>query len=387
LRAPPLYTRPFVLLCAALFFAANAPNLFIVVPRYLRALGYDKQQIGLVAASVSIASLALMPVWARVAERVSGRAPLVAGMILCAIGCLAFEHVHALPLVCATRMLQGAGWSGVLVGSAFCASELAPPGRMGQALGAAGVLTLVALALGPLLGELLVATVGWPWMFRAAGATALVGAALSSQLPVLRRRFTTQSVVAGDEASAPRAVSARRPVVAMLLIGCGYGAIVAFLADHTQLLGHFSITPFFVAYTACAVAVRLFAGSLSDRVGRHPVVIPSLVGQGVALAGLALCTRSWQLWPAGALFGVTHGLYYPALQALIIERAPLPRRARAAASGNFAFAVGMATAGFGGGTLAQRFGYPAVYASAAAAALVSAALATWDRRAVSSAPS
>jgi MFS family permease len=369
------------------FFAANAPNLFIVVPRYLRALGFDKGAIGAIGAAYSVASLTVMPLWARAAERISGRTPIVFGMALCAVGCLGFELVHTFPLLCMARVLMGAGWSGVLVGSSFCATELAPPGRMAQALGAAGVLTLVALALGPLVGEALVAHVGWVWMFRTAGLCALTGAALGLGLPRLRRRVTTLDDTGLTSASAGNAWlrAAARPFVAMLLVAMGYGAVVFFLADDMTLLGHYSITPFYNAYVICAVLVRVFAGGLSDRVGRHPVVLPSLLGQAVALAGLALVTREWQLWPIGAVFGVTHGLYYPALQALIIERAPAARRARAAASGNFAFAVGMSLAGFGGGALAQAHGYPLVYATVAGAALVGMLVTAWDRRVISAA--
>jgi MFS family permease len=387
--ATTLYTAPFVLLCASVFFAANAPNLFIVVPRYLRALGHDKGAIGAIGAAYSLASLTVMPLWARAAERISGRTPIVFGMALCAVGCIGFEWVHTFPLLCAARVLMGAGWSGVLVGSSFCATELAPPGRMAQALGAAGVLTLVALALGPLVGEALVASVGWIWMFRTAAIAALTGAALGLGLPRLRRRITTLDDTGLTGASAAGAGAwaraAARPFTAMVLVGSGYGAVVFFLADDMTLLGHYSITPFYNAYVICAVLVRVLAGSLSDRVGRHAVVIPALLGQAVALAGLALCTRGWQLWPIGALFGVTHGLYYPALLALVIERAPVARRARAAASGNFAFALGMSAAGFGGGALAQAHGYPLVYVTVALASLAAMTLTVWDRSTVISA--
>jgi MFS family permease len=370
------------------FFAANAPNLFIVVPRYLRTLGFDKGAIGAIGAAYSVASLTVMPLWARAAERISGRTPIVFGMLLCGLGCIGFELVHTFPLLCLARVLMGAGWSGVLVGSSFCASELAPPGRMAQALGAAGVLTLVALALGPLVGEALAASVGWVWMFRTAALASLTGAALGLGLPRLRRRVTTLDDTGRADASAagPWIFASARPLAAMVLVAMGYGAVVFFLADDMTLLGHYSITPFYNAYMICAVLVRLFAGSLSDRVGRHPVVMPSLLGQALALAALALVTRGWQLWPIGAVFGVTHGLYYPALQALIIERAPAARRARAAASGNFAFASGMSLAGFGGGALAQGFGYPAVYATVAGAALVAMLVTAWDRKVISAAP-
>jgi predicted MFS family arabinose efflux permease len=255
---------------------------------------------------------------------------------------------------------------------------------MAQALGAAGVLTLVAMAVGPLVGESLATRAGWPWVFRGAAIAASAGLALALWLPRLRGGEPPPPSSSSWSERFPPALL--RPLGAMLLVATGFGAVVSFLADHAHLVGDFGVTRFFHAYVAAAVLMRLLAGDLSDRIGRHPVIVPSFLGQALALLGLAMLSAPWQLWPLGAIYGVSHGIYYPALAALIVERSSSARRARAVASGNLAFAIGMAVAAFAGGALARQAGYVAVYAATAAASLVAMLVLGIDAAHVSSLP-
>jgi MFS family permease len=357
-----------------------APNLFIVTPRYLRGFGQDERHIGMIMGAFPLASLLCMPVWARVAERRGARFVMTAGAALVALGCAAYELAHALPSWMATRALQGLGWSGVLVSSSLAATLLAPPRRMAQALGIAGVLTLLAMAIGPLAGEALVTRAGWPWVFRGAALASVAGLVLARSLPRLRQRGFTHEDASTPAPAGPRLAPGQlRPLAATLLVATGFGAVVSFLADHTALVGHFGVTPFFDAYVASAMLVRLTAGHLPDRVGPYPIIVPAFVGQALSLAGLSLLSARWQLWPIGAVFGVTHGLYYPALQALVVDRSPPARRARAVASAHFAFALGMVLAAFGCGALAEQHGYDAVYLTVAGAALAGVAVMAADR--------
>jgi MFS family permease len=378
-----LLTPPYVLLCAGVCLAAHAPNLFIVAPRFLRAMGQDERHIGMIMGSFPLASLVAMPLWARIAERHGARFLLTVGAIGVAVGCALFEVAPDVPAWMGARALQGLGWSGVLIGSSLAASSLAPPGRLTQALGLAGVLTLVAMAMGPLLGEALVTHARWPWVFRTAALAALAGAVLTSRLPRLRARGAsiepTTAAVPGAFADARGERAARwRPLAAMVLVATGFGAVVSFLADHSHLVGGFGVSAFFDAYVAAAIVVRLGCGRLPDRVGAHRVLVPSFVGQALALLALALFGARWQLVPAGALFGVTHGLYYPTMTALVVKRASAARRARAVASVHFAFSSGMVLAAFAGGALASALGYRVVYATTAALATIGVAIAFVD---------
>jgi MFS family permease len=322
-----------------------------------------------------LASILAMPATAQLSDRLGRRAPIFAGMILCGLGCAAMIFAGSLSAFVLARVAAGVGWAGVLVGGSIYATELAPAGRLAQALGIAGILTLVAMAVGPSLGELLVTRWSFEVLFAVAAALCAAGAGVAAALP--GRTPTMAAAHRGRGLSFDRVL--RLPLTVTFLVSAGFGAIVSFLADFTALAGAGGVAGFFNAYVALAILARLAGGSWSDRFGRLRVILPSLVGQALALAGLALLSSGWQLIPAGALFGFTHGMYYPALQALTVERVAPARRARTVASYNFAFSGGIAASALLNGLIAERFGYRAVYLVCASAALVSAALLASER--------
>lgn len=361
---------PFVLLCVSILLGALAPNMFLVVPPYLRNLGLDEARIGSMAGAFSLASMLCLSPWARAVERFGGRGPMAVGMLFCATGSLAFEWSKSLAELLLARAVQGVGWSAVLVCYSFIATDLMPAERMAQALGVSGAFPLIAMALGPAIGELIAAHSSFQWLFRVAALVAVLGAGLALRLPRGSRLHRSQES-SGFRAWRP---GIRRVLSAMFLVATGFGATVAFLADHAALRGIRSVSPFFTAYVVATVIARATCGSLSDRVGRHPVLVPSLAGQAAALVGLAFLSRGWQLWATGLLFGFTHGLYYPALIVSIVERGPSELRARAVASGYFAFALGMSMSSLGNGVIARHMGYRAAFLLVAILVLISSAM-------------
>jgi MFS family permease len=370
----PLLTRAFLLLCLATSLGALAPNLFLVTPAHLGTLRFREGEIGAIMGASSLASLVMMPFVAHFADRFGRRAPLIVGLVCMAAGCLAFSYPTGLAPLMALRILQGVGWAGVLVGGSLFVTELAPEGRLAQALGVAGVLTLVAIAAGPMCGELLVRHAGYAWMCRAAAAVALAGAAVTAILP--------EPAHSRPRASGPLLAwspGTRRPLAAAFLVAIGFGAVISFLSDYMRRTGVGTITPFFDAYVAVAILTRLTLGRLSDRLGRHSIIVPALCGHALALGGLAFVRSAWHLVPLGLAYGLTHGLYYPALQALVVERAPDTIRSRAIATFNFAFSAGVAASSFGNGQLARYTSYAWVYALSGALAVASAAL-CWSHR-------
>jgi len=373
-----LLTRPFVLSCTAVSLGALAPNLFIVAPRYLRAHGLTEDAIGAVMGAFSLAGLVMTPFVAPIADRYGRRLPAVCGLLLTGAAAGLFEAAHSVIGFAVVRLLGGLGWGLALVGGGIYATELAPPGRLGQALGVAGILTLVAIALGPALAEWIVARSSWPWLFRTAAALGVIAAGVASFLPPRPGAISAPAggpLVVFDRATRPA-------VLATFLSASGFGANVAFLADLTSQRHLGSVAPFFNAYVAMAIVARLAFGNLSDRLGRRPVIVPALIVQAIALVGIAFMQSGWLLWPLGLLFGLAHGLSYPALQALVVERAPPPMRAAAMATSNFAFLGGMTAAIFVCGAVARHAGYTAVYFLCASLLLASASVVSSDRTAV-----
>lgn len=365
---PRLLTVPLILAGMTLFMGALVPNLFVLAPRYLARIGYDEQQIGLVMGGFNVGSLGAMILAGRLSERLGHSRVLVIGCLVAGAGCGVFEIAGSIPAFTVARVIQGAGFAAVLVAGAAYVAEIAPPSRLAQALGIAGVLTLCSQAVGPALGEVLEQHAGWAWVFRAGGIGGAAGAVVAAFLPAASSRSAD-----GGASTA----SAWPILVATGLAALGFGAVWVFLADYSDRVGVGAVTPFFVTYVIAAISARVFLGHLPDTLGRRAAGVPALFLHAVALLVMSQLASRWHMIGVGAAFGLAHGIYYPALQAMIVERAPAAR-SRAIAASTMAFGTGIVVAAFGLGAVAKYHGYPVIYAIAAAAGVV-AALTVWLR--------
>src|SRR5204862_2641372 len=101
----------------------------------------------------------------------------------------------------------------------------------------------------------------------------------------------------------------------LVLTGAGFGTVFAFQAPHALALGRSRAGGFFVAYAAAAILVRVGFGHLPDRFGRHRVAVAAVLVYASVVLGMA-DLRPNALEVYGAIFGLAHGVFYPASNAL-----------------------------------------------------------------------
>jgi hypothetical protein len=201
-------------------------------------------------------------------------------------------------------------------------------------------------------------------MFALAALAALVAAWGSRRLPN-----------AAAHAPAPKPANDAAPIagpgdgrgrlyVAFVVGGLCWCSLFTFIAPFTLARGEHVVRGFFVGYTLTALAVRILGARLADRLGPTRVAVGSSIAYGliVAAAGFVGPTH---LFALGAVFGVAHGAAFPSLMALLLLGLPGPRRARVLALANGAMNLGI-SAVFALGLVAERLGYPLVFAGAGA---------------------
>jgi len=115
-----------------------------------------------------------------------------------------------------------------------------------------------------------------------------------------------------------------------------------------------------VAYTASVVGVRLVFGGLGDRWGHRKVATAALALYAIATLSAALLRPGW-LEVLGGVFGVAHGLFYPALNAFVVERQAPEGRGSLMTFFNGAFNAGLTLSVLGLGVLAQTMSYSAAF--------------------------
>lgn len=150
----------------------------------------------------------------------------------------------------------------------------------------------------------------------------------------------------------------------------------AFLMLRAQTVG-LSATEIFLlvaAFNLVVSASALPAGMLSDRLGRHKLIIAGWLIYAFIYFGLGLATAAWHVGLLYILYGLYYGAFQGAASALVADFVPSDRRGTAYGLFNGAIGVTVFPASLIAGLLWQWLGPAAPFFFGAALALVSSFL-------------
>ncbi|HYC53785.1 MAG TPA: MFS transporter [Candidatus Binatia bacterium] len=374
-----LWTRPFALLLSAGSAFGFAFSSYHLLPKYMAVeLGAGPAEIGWVAGIFGAASVVTTMAVGSCIDHVSRRALFMASAFLLAISSLAFMWVTEVgPLLYLLRIVQGVAFTMQMASYSTLIADMAPTSRLSEAVGLSGSSMLIMNAIAPAIDEPLAAAVGWPSVFALALVASLVAATLASSAdgskPVQEGRRGTLLQVA------------RRPhsqlyIGVVFLTAIAFAAMFTFLQPLALAEGYRDVSSFFVAYAAAAVGVRLFCGWLPDRFGRKRVALVAMVLYVLTLAYVAAAGAT-SLVGIGAVFGLAHGVFFPALNSLAIQFSLPSERGRLMTLFAGAFNLGAWGGAAGLGVVAEASGYGAVF-SIGTGATTAALVLLWKSKAM-----
>jgi len=171
-------------------------------------------------------------------------------------------------------------------------------------------------------------------------------------------------------------------MAATVLFGAGINAAFYFVAPFTRDLHIDRAAPFFAAYASTTIALRVFGRRLPDRMGAHPIAVPSFGVFALGLAALCLLPQRGVLVAAGMACGAGHGSLFPVLNGLAVTRTPARFHGTVVSLYTAALDGGAVLGTPLCGAIAHMAGYRAMFAVMAAASLAGLLLMTRDARAV-----
>ncbi|MCB0874830.1 MAG: MFS transporter [Solirubrobacterales bacterium] len=337
------------------------------------------EALGLALAAYAIPILLISLPVGRLADRAGRRPLLLGGLILTGVGSIVIATSGALPALLAGRAIQGVGSTLSWVAALALVSDLARPGRKGEAIGFALAANSLGAIGGPALGGIVGGTISFeaPFILVSVIAAGIFvagwfilprAAALPPGVPIERPSLR---LLLRPAAVLPAAVSA---------LGAALLGLVDFVVplDLDRRLGT-TATAIGIIFGAVALVDALVAppaGKAGDRFGRPPV----------ALAGTLVMTASGVLLATlGTVAGATIALGVFAVGMSTIFAASVPwldetfgelNRGLAYGGLNLIYALGYTIGPLLGGWLLGNFSADAAYAFiAVAAAAVALALA------------
>ena len=338
-------TREFIFLCATNFlFFMTVYSFLVTLPVYSVVLGGGEGQAGFVTAAMSAVTVLSLPYLGRLVDRF-GRAPLMRlGLGVLLAEALALNFVSWLPLLVATSAFIGAAVASFQTGATTLVADLAPVHRRGQAMGIFGTFTTTAVALSPAVATFVMRGIGFTALFAMSAVLAVSGLLLSLTVREPPRRAGTYTK------GALLHPAGFLPGLCIFGVTVTYGALISFLPGQAPQMGLENAGLFFTVFAFSTILVRAVAGSVSDRVGRAPVILPALFLVAAAMVLLGQSTGPAMILAVGFMYGLGYGSAHPTVMALAVDRGGPDARASAVATFNVSYNLGLAA-----GSLAMGF--------------------------------
>ncbi len=325
-----LYTRPFLLLCLSHALFAGSFNMMIPeLPAYLTQLGGGEHK-GWIITLFTITAGISRPFSGKLTDTI-GRIPVMYfGVFTCVACSLLYPQLAFLGGFFALRFFHGFSTGFKPTGTAAYVADVVPDQFRGEAMGILGICFSLGASASPLLGSWLTNAWSLNAMFYASAAVALLSMLILMNMKETlaeKQPFKWRLMKVGrDDIFDPLAMPS---AITMIFCYMSYGVILTLLPDLTDKLGVGNRGICFTIFTLASVATRFFAGRVSDRLGRIPMLKASAILIAVAMAAFALADSAALLFLASTLFGLGNGIFAPSINAWAIDLGDPKRKGRA----------------------------------------------------------
>jgi MFS family permease len=371
-----------LLICCLIAFASYISSYMRipVVPLFALELGASTVMVGLInSAFLLMAGLLSFPLGI-FSDRL-GRKHLVIGGLALSAGSAFLLTISSSPLeLLGIYLLFGLALAAIGPTLMAAVADISPPTHLGRSYGWFTTAIYSGMSLGPALGGWLAGRLGFRPLFLLSAVFLVIIIGLATLYLPGATVARTRTARLPDWSQAFREIKGNRHLLGCwlaTLAGCfGLGMFITFapLYTHDRGLTVAQIGVVFAAQGAVNALSRIPLGRLSDAMARRwlqGVVGLLLVGASMAVFGLC---RTFAHFLAAAVFlGISMGLAFTAIGALIAEVVPLESRGLAMGGYNTCIYLGMMSSSAAMGSVINSFGFVTSYVLTGMLLLISAA--------------
>lgn len=213
----------------------------VALPTMARALDVTPARAILVITAYQIALvMALLPC-AALGDRFGLRRVFGAGVVVFTLASALCAMAPSLPWLAGARFVQGLGGAAVMAMGVALLRLTVPPAQLGAAIGWNALTVALSSAAGPALGALILASLGWPWLYLInipLGALALLAAVALPTTPAAAQRIDVLSVALNGATFACLVIGAvmlpTRPGAASLVLAIAAACLIALIRREMQ---------------------------------------------------------------------------------------------------------------------------------------------------------
>jgi MFS family permease len=359
---PPLWTTDFILIMLVnLLVFVSFQMLLPTMPVYVQHLGASEDIVGLVMGILTITSVGIRPFAGRALDSRGRKSVYLFGLVTIILSIFAYDLLPTVAMVLFIRLIHGVGWGTASTAAGTIASDVIPKSRLGEGMGYYGLTTVISMAVAPVMGLQIIASLGFSALFYASATLCILAAvcALFITYPPISGPVPEPDRIGPQPALFEK--SAYVPAVLIFFINLTYGAIVTFIALYAAQFNIRNIGIFFTIFALALLVSRPFFGRMIDRKGFDCAMIPGMICIGWSMLILYFAQNLSFFIGAAFLYGIGVGAVQPTLQTMAVFHVP-PQR-RGAANGTFmsGFDMGIGVGAIIWGLVAKVLGYGIMY--------------------------
>jgi len=339
-----LYSPSFITMAFSNLFTVSSFGTFFLFPLLITSYGGSKSDIGIIMGVFALSSVLCRPWISDMIDRIGRKRSYTIGCTIMSILPLIYllfrgNLSNFYLFLILVRIVHGVGLAICFTASFTYIADIVPKERLNEGIGMFGVTGLTGLAIGPVIGEIIITEFSFSIFFLTATGMATLG--LMIHLP-LSESFVNDSQKFSQSFFT---VLAKRKIlfVALLafLFGVGLAATGSFVSPFAKEQGIAFISLYYISYSSAAVLTRLLGGRLADRIGEDRIIPYALTLTGGGLLILMLLGGNSILALSGLMSGCGHGFLFPCLNSLAIRNEPIDIRGKI---------IGVFTGGIDAGT-------------------------------------
>lgn len=364
-----LWTKEFMIVSTINFIITLIFFLLMVtIASYAKTeYGASTSTAGLVSSIFIIGSLIGRLGAGRIISDVGTKKTLWAGLLFFSVTSILYFLAFNISLLLVNRLLQGiaVGIAGTATGTII--AQILPKTRKGEGIGYYSLSAILATAIGPFIGILLMKFEnGFQWIFALSVTLSIVCLIIYATVKIDVQ--INKSNVSQEEKGSllskfiePKAV----PIsLIALLIGFSYSGVMSFLSFYAEEINLVSAASyFFLVYAIVIIFSRPFTGKLMDTRGANIVTYPCLVIFAVGMFLFSQATAGWMLLVAAAFIGLGYGNFNSIAQTVAVKVTPPHRFGLATSTYFILYDIGLGVGPFLLGFIVPNTGYRPIFVS------------------------
>jgi MFS family permease len=292
---------------------------------------------------------------------------LFIGLLFFLITTVLYFAALNLPLLIINRLLQGIALGLTSTATGTIVAQILPPGRRGEGIGYYSLSAILATAVGPFLGILLVHSFDdFRMIFLVDSILAFLCFLVYFLVKVPARPVKPKQAanVKGGGFKLTDFIETRAVPISLVafVIGFAYSGVMSFIefyAEEIHLVTAGSY--FFIIYAIVILMTRPFTGKLLDNRGANMVVYPCLVIFAIGMYAFSSATTSFIFLIAAACIGIGYGNFNSIAQAVAIKVTPNERLGLATSTYFILYDLGLGVGPYVLGRLVPTIGYRSIF--------------------------